>query len=385
MNNSIKIAAVGDISLGDHYLCCGYGVRAKIEKEGGSFIFKSVGQLLSEHDIVFGNLEGVLSSYNYKKNRLSSCQMRGMPEAVEGLNFAKFNILSLANNHIMQHGEKPVYETMDILEKNGIGYCGINNDANIKCTGYTIEKNNIRICFLAYNDRPQQYFIDVPIYTRFVLENVFNDIEHYKEQTDIIIISLHWGDEFIEIPSQNQQDIAHQLIDCGAHIVLGHHPHVVQGIESYRDGLIYYSLGNFVFDQPWFPKCMQSLIVSLEYNKHRQQLSYEIIPIKINQDFQPEPNREEEKKQFISYLTNISKQIQDNKYISSDELSNNYEQKLKKISVEQRRLSHVYWRKNFYHSRWVIIIQYIYEIFIRRLNLLFFWRKGNKSKDMGHE
>jgi len=373
MNNSIKIAAVGDISLGDHYLCCGFGVGSKIEKEGSSFIFKSVAKLLSEHDIVFGNLECVLSSYNYKKNRLSSCQMRGIPEAVEGLNFAKFNILALANNHIMQHGKKPLYETMDILEKSGIGYCGVNSDANKKCTGYIIEKNKIRICFLAYNDRPQQYFIDDPIYTRFVLENVLNDIEHYKTQSDIIIISLHWGDEFIEIPSQNQQDIAHQLIDCGAHIVLGHHPHVVQGIESYRDGLIFYSLGNFVFDQSWFPKCTQSLIASLKYNKSCQQFSYEIVPIKINKDFQPVPIKGNEKKYFLNYLTFLSKQIQDNKNTSSVELSANYEQKLKKILMVQRKLSHAFWRKNFFHYRWVIIIQYLYEIFIRRLNFLVFW------------
>ena len=155
-----------------------------------------------------------------------------------------------------------------------------------------IEKNEFRICLLGYNFRPQQYFLDPPLYVEGGFTRIRNEIEEMKNKADIIIVSIHWGDEFIEYPSPAQMDLAHQIIDCGANIILGHHPHILQGVEKYGEGIIAYSLGNFIFDmrQERFRKTMiLKLVISATGN-----IDHEIIPVMINSRFQPRiPGRED--------------------------------------------------------------------------------------------
>ena len=368
MNQSIKIALVGDICLGDHYFCCGFGVNSVGDQHGSNYIFQHVAEELSKHDIVFGNLETVLSSFNLKNYKLSSIQMRGNSKAIEGLKNAGFSIVAIANNHIMQHGKEAVDETMDVLKQNVIGFCGIQSVHNKYPDSNIIEKKGIRICFLGYNNHPKQYFLDEPIYNRFDLQNATNDIKLCKLKADIIIISLHWGDEFIEIPSPEQREIAHCLIDCGADVVWGHHPHVVQGIEKYKQRYIFYSAGNFVGDMIWSKRTSRSFIISLDYHLSDGVFNYRIIPTKNNQNYQPIMISQKESKPFIRYVNRISTLLNNYDNIDSSGKNELYLQRLSKVSVRERNLSQKFWLKNLLKYKLILIVQFIFDYLLRRIN-----------------
>jgi len=366
MSKKIRIAAVGDISLGDEYLRYGCGVRAQIEKHGATYIFKYIIPSLSHHDIIFGNLECVLSSHNFNRNKLSSYQMRGDPIAVEGLKKAGFNILSVANNHIMQHGHHAMIETCNLLWQHGIAYCGLEAAYNSNKSCNIVETKDVKVCFLAYNDRPQQFFLNQPIYKRFELNSVLNEVEFYRQQVDIIIISLHWGEEFVDFPSPEQRNIAHQLISGGVDVIFGHHPHVVQGVERYHNGLIFYSLGNFVFDLTWYPQSNQTIIASLDYDIQSKLFEYRIIPVKINNNFQPVLMEHNESERFLNYFNSISRKLLINSKFPSEISSIEYEKLVTKKNSLERKLSHTFWCKNILNYPLIIIIQYLFDIIARR-------------------
>lgn len=370
------LGAVGDISLGDSYLCCGLGVRSKIERFGTRYIFENIKEILIKNDLLFGNLEGVISSYNFEKYRLESMQMRGNPESVDILKEGGFTVLSLANNHIMQFGKEAVIDTIKLLEANGIGYCGIKGESNGRSDPCIIDKEGKSFCFFAYNVRPRQYFVDDPICAEFRIEEALRDLREYRDEVDFIVVSLHWGDEFIQIPSLEQQTIAHRLVDNGVDVIFGHHPHVVQGVEDYNRGLIFYSLGNFVFDMPWFYEANRSFIAKIGIQNFQKELNYEIIPIKINRNYQPELMSSSEGDIFLQKLDLLSKRILgDRKRFNSRDYLEYY---LKKLSIQtrfERKLSHKFWVANIFRFPLILIIQYAYEILKRRIRYLIVKRK----------
>ena len=227
----------------------------------------------------------MLSRFDPAKDNFKDIVIRAQPEAVEGLAYAGFNILSLANNHIMQHGQKGLENTIDILNKHGIKYIGVEIPKMNICNRATFDIRGLSICFLGYNLRPQQYFIDQPLYVEGNFDKIANDIEQVKTQTDLIVISLHWGDEFVNQPSPEQIVLAHKIIDCGADIILGHHSHILQGVETYKGKIIAYSLGNFIFDF-WQTHLRNSMILKLKIIDPSK-IDYDIIPIRINARCQP--------------------------------------------------------------------------------------------------
>lgn len=147
---TMTIYAVGDIMLGDHPICIGHGVGSKISKTGAIYPFLQVAPGLKNADIVFGNLEAVLSNSRMDKKRLGSVSMRAVPEAIEGLTYAGFNVLSLANNHALEHGEEPLSETMSILSENNIKYVGVDTGIAKAREPFIMHIKGIRIAFLAY-------------------------------------------------------------------------------------------------------------------------------------------------------------------------------------------------------------------------------------------
>ncbi|HJH27246.1 MAG TPA: poly-gamma-glutamate biosynthesis protein [Methanophagales archaeon] len=281
MQDKIVITAVGDIMLGDFPMCNGFGVGSTIKKYGSKFIFEKIKDELSG-DIVFGNLESVLSDKNKNIFSINSMSLRGDPKSAEGLKYAGFNILSLANNHSLEHGYEALYDTIDLLNNNDIIPLGICRKKEIARKPAVFNIKNKKIAFLGYCLRP-----DKTAYRSIKnKEEILEDIEKIKRNVDYIILSLHWGDEFVQIPAPWQIDFAHNLIDNGASIILGHHPHVLQGIEEYNGGIIAYSLGNFVFDM-WQRKERESVILKCILSENGE-INKELIPVFINESYQSE-------------------------------------------------------------------------------------------------
>ena len=278
----ITLVAVGDIMLGDSAMLIGRGVNSKIKEKGVKYPFQHVVSTLRTGDITFGNLECVLSEKSEKVHSSQSLIMRGMPRSGEGLRYAGFNVLSLANNHTMEHGEEALFETMEVLSSYGIKYVGVVEDAKKDRNPIVVQIKGIKIAFLAYcllHEDTAYCNVDNP-------SEIIEDVKKSRLQADVVIVSLHWGDEFIQKPSPQQVKLAREIIDAGANVILGHHPHVLQGIEKYHGGIIAYSLGNFVFDK-WQKYLRESIILRISLSKERV-VNVEAIPIFINENFQPE-------------------------------------------------------------------------------------------------
>ncbi len=259
----VKIFAVGDIMLDR-------GVEAMILREGAGdfkFPFLEISDYLNEADILFGNLEGPVSERGVKVGSIYSFRMD--PDVFEGINYAGFNIFSLANNHMFDYAGVALKDTMDYLKENEIEYVGAGIDEEEAFSFKIKEIEGTKIGFLAYlglgpqSWRASDNRIGMAWVDQDDLGLVENQIKKASKEVDVLFVSLHAGIEYSSEPSQFQKDFAQLSIDSGADVFLGHHPHVTQRVEEYKDGWIAYSLGNFVFDQSFSKETMEGMILEI--------------------------------------------------------------------------------------------------------------------------
>ena len=252
------------------------------------FPFLKVAEELRSADIAFANLEGPISSRG--KNQGSIYSFRADPVVVEGLAFAGFDVLALANNHIWDWGADALVDTLSLLENVGISAIGAGHDYEEAHAPKIVSAGDAKIAFLAYTNlvprgytssasRPATAFLDVDI--------AATDIARARDEADIVVVSVHWGEEYETHHNEFQEVFARGFIDAGANLVVGHHPHVVQELERYRNGYIAYSLGNFVFDQDISKETMRG--AALEVMLRGKEIeSVRLLPIVLNNTFQPE-------------------------------------------------------------------------------------------------
>jgi poly-gamma-glutamate synthesis protein (capsule biosynthesis protein) len=185
--------------------------------------------------------------------------------------------------------------TFKHLVDNGILYIGAGENETKAREPKIIERNGIKFAFLGYTDAssmtPKSYGAtsSKPGIAWLSEENLKQDIKKAKEKSDVVIVSFHWGTEYQQTPSDRQKNVGRLAIDSGASLVLGHHPHVLQPYEKYKDGYIFYSLGNFVFDQMWSEKTRKGEIAKI-YFKGIEIEKVETIPVQIFDYYQPRPD-----------------------------------------------------------------------------------------------
>ena len=284
-NSEITLFLVGDIMLNR-------GVEYYVKKEGKGdwrFPFLKIAKDFQRADIAFGNLEGPISD---KGQRVGSrYSFRASPKVVEGLKYAGFDILSLANNHAFDYGRKALEQTMEILEENNIDYVGAGFNFQEAFWPKILEVKGTKIAFLAFTNlgSPNWTATDAKPGIAWIgnVEEAEESVKEAKTKADIVIVSLHSGEEYSKNPTPFQKDFAKIAIDTGADLIVGHHSHVVQPIEKYKGSWIAYSLGNFIFDQSFSQETMKGLILKVIIANKKIK---EILPIeiKINRFFQPE-------------------------------------------------------------------------------------------------
>lgn len=277
------ILFVGDIMLDR-------GVEYFMKKNNILYPFQNIDQFLRGIDIVSGNLEGpiVKNPPNFSDESL---KFAFSPESVEALSFANFNLLSLANNHTLNMGKEGLEETKEFLRERKINFIG----DPLKCTtDFLFEEEGI--IFLAFN-KTYSFSCDN--------EEIIETLKSVKASNpgSFLVVNLHWGNEYQLDNSFLQQKLAHKIIDAGADVIIGHHPHVVQPIESYRGKLIFYSLGNFIFDQYFLEETQQGLAVGLEI--HPEKLVYRLFPIQIKL-FQTTLMEQEKTEEFLEKIASRS-------------------------------------------------------------------------------
>ncbi len=246
-------------------------------------------ETFSSADVSFINLEGPISDKG--KNVGSIYSFRADPKTIVGLTDCGIDVVSFANNHVWDWGRQAFEDTLNRLEEKKISYVGAGKNQEEARNPIIYNIRGINIAYLAYTDLVSEWLRRQdasPAVAGIDLEKISMDIQKAKsEKADIIITSFHFGDEYETVHNSYQEKIARAVIDAGANIVIGHHPHVAQDIERYNDGIIFYSLGNLIFDQNFSEDTSFGLIADIVVSK-KGIVSAEKIKAKFDKKFVPE-------------------------------------------------------------------------------------------------
>ena len=276
VGDSVFVERVSILAFGDMMLDRNVYLQTQ-KSEDFNYPFLNIDSFLRDADIRMANLEGPITSFNSVAIKDNRMRFTISPDFLPALK-SRFEILSLANNHIQDFGEEGYNQTKNFLNQSNIKYFGDfkNRPENISAI---IEKNKIKIGFIGY------HALDFKN-----LEEIVKEIENLKAKTDFVIVFAHWGGEYQTKPAISQKEGAKMFIDAGADFVLGSHPHAVQPNEEYKGKPIFYSLGNFIFDQYFSEATMEGLAIKilLEKSENEIKFSYNSFPIKISKTSQPE-------------------------------------------------------------------------------------------------
>jgi poly-gamma-glutamate synthesis protein (capsule biosynthesis protein) len=242
---TITVAAVGDMIFDRR-------VRDLIAREGGAAPLSEVAAQLAAADAAIGNLESPLSSGGSHDGD-KDYTFRGDPRGIAALELAGFDAVSLGNNHALDWGAEALADTVALLDESGIGHAGAGADKAAAVAPAVIDVDGTTVAFLSYSHILPPGFIATDSRAgiargRGNMDEVEAAVRAAAETYDYVLVSYHWGDERESMANADQVADAHRTVDAGADMVLSHHPHVIQGAETYEGGLILYSSGDFVFD-----------------------------------------------------------------------------------------------------------------------------------------
>lgn len=280
----LTLGFVGDIMLDR-------GIKSNVIKYGDDnydYVFEKIKDYLNNFDVLFGNLEGPISDNGKKVGSKYSFRMD--TDVTQPLKDAGFDVLSLANNHMGDWSKIAMKDTFKNLEDVGIIYSGGGKNKEEAYEIKTVEKNDTKIAYLSFSQFGKGYLEageDTAGIAIISDEKLKYGIEKAKTENDVVIVSFHFGDEYKKEPNAYQKTFARKAVDYGSDLVIGHHPHVVETIEKYKDKYIAYSLGNFVFDQHFSKETMEGIVLkaTVEDKKITDVLSDKIT---INKYYQPE-------------------------------------------------------------------------------------------------
>ena len=310
---TVSIVAAGDVMLGSW-------VQNVIFENGWDYPFRNIDSILTQADIVFANLEapfGTKDSAAFEK----TYTFQVAPDLVKVLTAGKINVVSVANNHILDFGVEDLFETMTLLNQNNIQYSGAGKNLPEARQPARMEAKGKKIAVACYSlTFPEEFWAtDTTAGTCFPFDTFFyDDLRKFKAENDLVIVSFHWGGELLQYPKPYQLELAHNAIKVGADLVIGHHPHVVQGIELYRGKMIVYSLGNYIFGS-YSESVKESMLLKFYFGTNGLS-ACKIYPLNVYNkevEFQPQLLTEQNKQTFLEGLNQISLELNNQRSIIS--------------------------------------------------------------------
>jgi len=259
----VKLLFVGD-AMFDR------GIRYYATQNGGySYVFEKISPLLKSVDLVVANLEGPITDNNSVSANTAPGSYNNYfftfdPLVAKELYNQNIKVVSLGNNHILNFGQKGLQSTKEYLDQSKVEYFALPNGAKSAFT----EINGIKIAFVGYNEFSGDNAEEIA---------TIEEIKKVKQNNDFVVVFCHWGVEYETSTSEPQRELAHKFIDEGADLIIGSHPHVAQQIEIYKQKRIYYSLGNFIFDQYFSEDVRKGLGVELIMDKNKHTLEFNEI------------------------------------------------------------------------------------------------------------
>ncbi|MCM3708364.1 MULTISPECIES: CapA family protein [Cytobacillus] len=283
-DQKLTMTMVGDVMMGRH-------VEEVTKRHGADYLFRHVKPYFDASDYVSGNFEHPILKDDVNKYEKTdkSIHLRTDMDAIHAVKNAGFTVMNLANNHLMDYGEEGLRDTLDVFNRYNMDYVGggENRKEAKEHINYQ-DVNGVRVATLGFTDA----FVEGSIATKdrngLLSANpdvLFDMIEKAKNENhgnaDLVVVNVHWGQEYDTEATPRQKALAKAMVDAGADIIIGHHPHVLQSFDVYKDGIIFYSLGNFVFDQGW-TRTKDSAMV--QYNLTEDgTAAIDVIPLQIEE------------------------------------------------------------------------------------------------------
>jgi poly-gamma-glutamate capsule biosynthesis protein CapA/YwtB (metallophosphatase superfamily) len=301
--SSVSLLAVGDVNLGRT-------VGQEILKGKVDYPFQKFSDLLKRGDIVFANLEcPVTDQHGETQSPKSNVIFCAPPDAATTLRRAGVTVVSTANNHAFDYGVKGLRETMKFLKRDSVSFTGTVTDSGAQFVPVIIERGGIKLGVIAYSQTVNMIRgMKSGLISIFDSARARREIGSLKNSVDFVLVSYHGGDEYKDVSGKSAERELKLLAEFGADIVLGHHPHVPQGIEIYHGCWIFHSLGNAVFNQPqrfWTQRSFAVLIGFEKRNGLKKISSIELIPFRTG--FQPALDLStDDKQQLIERIQTLS-------------------------------------------------------------------------------
>lgn len=279
----VTLVLVGDIMMDR-------GVRRSVDNNFGgdySAMFANT-PYLKDADIAFANLEGTVAESGRNVGSRFSFHMK--PVVASTLGDAGFDVVSFANNHVGDWDRAAFDETLLQLQEAQVKYAGAGSNYADATTPRIVEVRGMKIGFLASTDVGPKWLAASDTKSGILLSSdpkLPEIVRAAKAQVDVLVVSFHWGNEYSPA-NAHQQALAHVMIDAGADIVVGHHPHVMEKVEEYNGKPIFYSLGNFIFDQYFSPHTMRGMVATVSIDPDTKAITHKEEVSQLSKQFVPQ-------------------------------------------------------------------------------------------------
>jgi len=358
--STIRIACVGDVMCGDSFYAIGHGVASSLRRHGVAFLPEEFVTFFHQHDAVLFNLESVLSDVGRAESSLRRLHMRGRPEAASYLAQWGLTCANVANNHILEQGHACAVDTARQLREAGIGVVGAGREglfeSGLQVANLELQGQKYSILGACLLDEKYAYAGGASA------DQILDAVRSLAQDGRYVIVSLHWGTEFMNRPSAGQRQLARDLIDAGASVIAGHHPHVVQGIERVGRGLVAYSLGNFIFDD-FVADCCWSVILTVEL-ADGQVVAWDSVPIAKDGEHRPVMVQGRDKERLAAQVRRRCTLLEET---GSPETQEQYLKDFTEADLRARR--ELWWRllKTLPQSKWRFWPQLLWRPIQRKL------------------
>ena len=319
----VTFAFVGDVMMAGN-------VAKLAEEKGYDYPFELVSGVLGSADIAAGNLETPITERGEPLDK--TWVYRTSPKAVPAFVKAGFDVFNLANNHVLDYGTVGLTDTFKYLNEASLHYTGAGMNDEEAFAPVILERSGIRVAFLGFSrvvpDGTWKAGRDHPgVAPTYNYTRAVEAIERAEQEADVVVVVVHWGEEREPYPNEIQVELARRYVDAGADLVIGSHPHVLQGIESYKGKWIAYSLGNFVFTTNNNRKTWDSIILKATCTGSGD-CELEAVPVN-NAWAHPEPLEGEERLRILRELSQLSlnASVQDSGKVAAEAQNKEWELK----------------------------------------------------------
>ena len=294
-------------------------VQAAIDEyQDSDYLYDEIRDVVQGADLAIGTLNATISDYPPRTGCVPTYVLVGGSENADALERAGFDLMSVATNHIKNCGlnncgDQAFFDTLDNLERVGIQPVGAGENLQKALEPVVVEMNGVRFGFVSLGQLEPIAFAaeDTPGIAVLTEDNLRSAILDAEEVSDVVIVMPHWGPEDVPLPNWSQRDLAQVAVEAGADLVVGNHTHVVQAIQEIDEVMVFYGLGNFVFDQSWDLHHQQGVILVATFQGN-ELMDYQLIPTHVDFDGRVHIAGEQEAGQILDRIAEVSRSLPQN-------------------------------------------------------------------------